>query len=104
MKAHIGVDAASGIIHTLVTTSAQVADIVKTTELLNGEEELVYADAGYTGIEKRDEVKKQEKNITWLIAKRRRALRKMAESLKKEALLAEEYAKSAVRLWNTRSI
>lgn len=97
MKAHIGVDAASGVVHTLVTTSDQVADIVKTTELLNGEEELVYADAVYTGIEKRNEVKKQGKNITWLIAKRHGTLRKMAESLEKEALLAEEYAKSAVR-------
>jgi IS5 family transposase len=97
MKAHIGVDAASGLVHTLVTTPANVADIAKTTELLHGKEELVYADAGYTGIEKRDNITEHCHHITWLVAKRRGSLRKMVDSLEKEALLAEEYAKSAVR-------
>lgn len=97
MKAHIGVDAASGLTHTLVTTPAHVADIVKTTELLQGEEEIVYADAGYTGIEQREEVRQQKRNITWLVAKRRGKLQKMSEGLEKEAVIAEEYAKASVR-------
>jgi len=97
MKAHIGVDAASGLVHTLVTTSANVSDIAKTTELLHGEEELVYADAGYTGIEKRETIKEQWAKVNWLVAKRRGGIRKMVESLEKEAVLAEEYAKSSVR-------
>lgn len=97
MKAHIGVDAASGLVHTLVTTSANVADIAKTTELLHGEEELVYADAGYTGIEKREIIKEQWGKVNWLVAKRRGGIRKRVESLEKEAVLAEEYAKSSVR-------
>lgn len=59
---------------------------------------MVYADAGYTGIEKRDEVKDDENlnHIVWLVAKRRGSLRKMDESLAKELLLAEEYAKSSL--------
>lgn len=97
MKAHIGVDAASGLTHTLVTTPAHVADIVKTTELLQGEEEIVYADAGYTGIEQREEVRQQQRKITWLVAKRRGKLQKMSEGLEKEAVIAEEYAKASVR-------
>ena len=97
MKAHIGVDAASGLVHTLVTTSAQVADIVKTVELLQGEEEIVYADAGYTGIEKRPEVQERQQKLTWLTAERRGKLQKLEEGLAKEMKLAEEYAKAAVR-------
>ncbi|HWR39849.1 MAG TPA: transposase [Patescibacteria group bacterium] len=57
MKAHIGVDAANGSVHTMITTQAPVADIAKTTELLQGKEEMVYSDVGYTGMEKRDHVK-----------------------------------------------
>ncbi|MHC1758347.1 MAG: IS5 family transposase [Negativicutes bacterium] len=97
MKAHIGVDAASGLTHTLVTTPAHVADIAKTTELLQGEEEIVYADAGYTGIEQREEVRQQQRKIIWLVAKRRGKLQKMTEGLEKEAVIAEEYAKASVR-------
>lgn len=99
MKAHIGVDAASGLVHTLVTTAANIADIAKTAELLHGEEHFVYADAGYTGIEKRDEIKEQCPHVEWLVADRRGKIRKMAEGLEKEAKIAEEYAKASVRAW-----
>ena len=97
MKAHIGVDAASGLVHTLVTTPAHVADIAKTAELLHGQEEIVYADAGYTGVEKRAEIQKLNQELTWLVAKRREIFKKMVEGLEKELLWAEEYAKAAVR-------
>lgn len=97
MKAHIGVDAASGLVHTLVTTPAHVADIAKTAELLHGKEEIVYADAGYTGVEKRAEIQELNQNIHWLVGKRRGIFKKMAEGLEKELLWAEEYAKAAVR-------
>lgn len=97
MKAHIGVDAASGLVHTLVTTPAHVADIAKTAELLHGKEEIVFADAGYTGIEKRAEIQELEQDIHWQVAKRRGIFKKMAEGLEKELLWAEEYAKASVR-------
>ena len=52
MKVHIGVDSASGLIHSVETTAAHVHD-------LTPEETVVYADAGYQGIEKRDEMQGQ---------------------------------------------
>src|SRR6202011_2115132 len=47
MKAHIGVDADSGLVHTVTTTPANVADIQEAEFLLHGKEQVVYADAGY---------------------------------------------------------
>jgi transposase, IS5 family len=41
MKAHIGVDASSGLVHTVVTTAANEADINITDELLHGKEHTV---------------------------------------------------------------
>lgn len=50
MKVHIGVDKDSGLIHSVVTTAANVHDLTPAAELLHGDEEVVYADAGYQGI------------------------------------------------------
>jgi IS5 family transposase len=50
MKVHIGVDKDSGLIHSVETTSANVHDITRAAQLLHGEEEVVYGDAGYQGI------------------------------------------------------
>src|SRR5665213_1999303 len=55
MKAHIGVDVASGVVHTVTGTAANEADINQTAALLHGQEEAVFADAGYTGADKRPE-------------------------------------------------
>src|ERR687892_2193113 len=55
MKAHIGVDAASGVVHSLTGTAANEADINQTAALLHGEEQDVFGDAGYTGADKRPE-------------------------------------------------
>ena len=57
MKVHIGVDSESGLIHSVETKAANVHDLTPAANLLHGEETLVYADAGYQGIEKRDEMK-----------------------------------------------
>jgi transposase, IS5 family len=97
MKAHIGVDAASGLVHTVKATAAHVADIAMTGELLQGEEHWVYADAGYVGVEKREEIQQKHAGVTWMTAARRGTIRKMEEGLEKEARIAEEYAKAAVR-------
>lgn len=53
MKAHIGVDAETGLVHSLTGTSANVHDITQAESLLHGDETDVFADAGYRGIEKR---------------------------------------------------
>src|SRR5260221_2319936 len=53
MKAHIGVDVASGVVHTLTGTAANEADINQMAAVLHGREEAVFADARYTGADKR---------------------------------------------------
>jgi len=56
MKVHTGVDKDSGLIHSVVVTAANVHDLTPAAELLHGDEEVVYADAGYQGIVKRAEM------------------------------------------------
>jgi IS5 family transposase len=56
MKLHIGVDKDSGLIHSVVTTAANVHELTTAAELLHGDEEVVYGDAGYQGIAKRREM------------------------------------------------
>ena len=55
MKAHIGVDAETGMVHSMTTTGANVHDLTEATRLLHGGERCVWTDAGYRGIEKRSE-------------------------------------------------
>ena len=56
MKSHIGVDAGSGLVHTVVNTAANVSDVTRTGELMRDDDEVVYGDSGYTGAEKRPEI------------------------------------------------
>ena len=49
MKANIGVDVESGLVHTVTTTPANVGDVTEVNKLLHGQEKTVYADAGYQG-------------------------------------------------------
>jgi IS5 family transposase len=76
MKAHIGVDAESGLVHTVRGTSGNVHDVVEGSSLLHGEETLAYGDAGYQGIDKRSDA---DESVAWQIAMRpgkRKALNK----------------------------
>ena len=75
MKAHIGVDADTGITHTLVTTPANTADVTQAHALLHGQEVDAFGDAGYRGVEKRQE--NRSSKVDWHVALRpgkRRAL------------------------------
>lgn len=75
MKAHIGVDADSGLVHTVIGTAANVNDVTQGHGLLHGEEVVVFADAGYQGSVKRPEAT----GVNWHVAMRpgkRRALYK----------------------------
>jgi IS5 family transposase len=56
MKAHIGVDAGSGYVHTVTATAANVHDICEAHALIREDDEVVYGDSGYTGISKREEI------------------------------------------------
>jgi transposase, IS5 family len=55
MKAHIGVDAQSGLVHTVAGTAANVNDLTMAGALLHGDEEAAFGDAGYQGVHKRAE-------------------------------------------------
>ncbi len=96
MKAHIGVDADSGLVHTVRGTSGNVSDVVEGNSLLHGQETDVYADAGYQGAEKRPDAKK---DVTWHVAMRpgkRRALDKDNKPI--DALIEQvEKIKASIR-------
>lgn len=68
MKAHIGVDADSGLVHTVVGTSANAHDVTQASALLHGEESDVFADSGYRGVHKRDEVMEDHAQVSWHVA------------------------------------
>ena len=97
MKAHIGTDRDSQLVHTVVVTAANVADITQTAELLHGQEKQVHADAGYTGVEKRAEIVALERKIDWQIARQRGPIKAMAEGAEKDVIRAVEKAKASVR-------
>ena len=97
LKAHIGADRDSKLVHTVVVTAANVADITKTAELLHGQEQQVHADAGYIGVEKRAEIVALARPLDWQIAAKRGTIKALAEGAEKAAIQAAEKAKAAVR-------
>lgn len=92
MKMHIGVDDTFGVIHSIETTSANVHDIVVADKILHGKEERVWTDAGYTGIEKREEHEKRK--VNWHIAMKLGKRAKLPESHPDEKI---EKLKASVR-------
>lgn len=68
MKAHIGVDSQSGLVHHVHATPANTADVTEVDQLLHGNETDVFADAGYAGVHKRKE--HENRDVNWWIAMR----------------------------------
>ena len=66
MKPHIGVDADSGLVHSVIGTAANVNDVTQGHGLLHGEEAVVFVNAGYQGAEKRPEAT----GVGWHVATR----------------------------------
>jgi Transposase and inactivated derivatives, IS5 family len=96
MKAHIGVDAESGLVHTVVGTAANEADVTQTEHLLHGEEKDVFLDAGYVGADKREELK--DRDINWQIAMKRGKLKAVSEESSFGQLLRKlESLKASIR-------
>ena len=96
MKAHIGVDAESGLVYSLTATAANVADIVETAALLYGDEASMFADAGYTGVAKREEMNTVV--VDWQIAAKRSTASRVNEKRPLRAILDElEHAKASIR-------
>ena len=60
MKIHSGVDAGSGYVHTVTATAANVHDINEAHKLIREDDEVMYGDSGYIGIEERSEIKTDE--------------------------------------------
>ena len=67
MKAHIGVDASSGLVHTVRGTAGHAADVTEGNALLHGQEAVVFADAGYQGADKRADA---NPSVRWQVAMR----------------------------------
>ena len=97
MKAHIGVDVQSGLVHSVTGTAANVADIAQTHWLLHGQEKEAYADAGYLGVEKREEISTRHPDIEWHVAAKRGKVKAMAEGLIKDLTERLEKLKTKVR-------
>ena len=95
MKAHIGVDDESGLVHHVECTAANVADVTQVHKLLHGKEDTIYGDSGYTGAQKREELEHVEAGF--LIAEKPSKLRAMKS--KRERRYAErwEHYKASVR-------
>ena len=95
MKAHIGVDADSGLVHTVRSTAGHVHDINEGNSLLHGKESMVFADAGYQGIEKRADAKPE---VKWHIAMRPGKRKALDKGHAADAMLDEaEKLKAGVR-------
>jgi len=94
MKAHIGVDADSGLVHSVVGTAASVNDVTQAGSLLHGEEEAAFADAGYQGVHKRAEAA----GPNWYVAMRPGLRRKLDPDIEPERITEQlEKAKARVR-------
>lgn len=89
MKAHMGVDADSGMVHTVRGTAANVNDVVEGNSLLHGEETDVFADAGYQGAHKRPDARE---GTTWHVAMRP-GKRKALDKTKASGQLTEQIEK-----------
>lgn len=92
MKLHIGVDAESGLVHSMATTPANVHDIKQAHRLLHGEERAVWGDSGYVGVDKREE--NREFDVGWYVAMRAGQRRKLAPG---SAQAIAERVKSSIR-------
>ena len=98
-KAHIGVDKDTGIVHSVEVTGANVHDVTIVPRLLNGEEESVYGDSGYLGVDKREEAvtrNKAGKRIKYRI-NRRPSQSKNNSTRSIAQIKRREHEKSSVR-------
>jgi len=102
MKAHTGVDAESGFVHSVHATAANEADVAHTHRVLHGQEKRVHADAGYTGVEKREEVRQAQAegairdDITWHVAAKRGKVKALPEGALKELTVMLERKKAQI--------
>ncbi len=80
MKCHVDVDAGSGLVHTITVTSANKHDITETVNLIREDDEVVYGDSGYLGVQKRSEIQQNEhfSKVDFRINRRPKSLPKVS--------------------------
>ncbi|NMI19824.1 IS5 family transposase [Xanthomonas hortorum] len=95
MKAHIGVDEFSGLVHHVHCTAANIADVTVTHTLLHGNEDSVFGDSGYTGGDKREEL--QNCKAAFFIAAKRSTLQAIGNKRERDREQRWEHFKASVR-------
>ena len=92
--AHIGFDAHSGLVHTVIGTAGNVSDVTQAQALLHGEETAAFGDAGYQRVEKREE--SQGSEVEWHVAMKP-CKRKLLEGTELGRLVAQlEHTKASI--------
>jgi IS5 family transposase len=96
-KLHIGVDAGTGFITDFDTTSANESDIESAHALIRPDDHVVYGDAGYTGLEKREEMQADFPDMQYQINAKRSTIPKTSNGQKEKWAAYIESRKSATR-------
>ena len=97
MKAHIGSDTKSRTVHSLATTAANEADIHSAAQVLHGDEKHAHFDAGYTGADKREDIREKAPEAELHIAAKRGKIKAMPEGDYKRFAQGLERCKAQVR-------
>ena len=94
MKAHIGVDEATGLVHTVRSTAANVADVTQVGRLLHGRERAVFGDAGYSGAAKHAPARRGRR---WYIAAKRGTVKAISDAKLRALTERIEHTKASIR-------
>lgn len=72
-RLHIGADAGTGYVHSVEVTAANVSERDVVPGLVRDDDEVVYGDAGYTGMDKREEIKNDPhlSGVEWRVNKQK---------------------------------
>jgi len=95
MKAHVGADAHTRLVHSLKATAANTADVTEAHALLHGDEAEIFADAGYQGADKRAE--NTDCTSDWHIAMKRNQRKRLTDSPEDQLTEQWERLKAKIR-------
>jgi IS5 family transposase len=81
MKAHIGVDAKSGLVHTVKTTTGKVHDAKMTDDLIRADDMIILGDKGYVSDKRKRAIR--ARGTTWAVKDKRKPGRVLSASQKR---------------------
>jgi IS5 family transposase len=81
MKVHVGVDAKSGLTHTVKVTTAKEHDVTALPNLVREDDKAVFGDKGYFGDDLKHEAR--EDGVYWGVLEKRKRGRELSSSQKK---------------------